>query len=394
MKKALLLSLIILLFGLAGRAPAAPKYGFMSFYTISGKVTGIAAAPAAGRTVIFYKGTPAVYTSATADATGAYRLNASSNLDLLPLKVGETCEVAVVKDSRGYGAGPVSFRLSGVGFDVAPDLTMAYETGVSTAAATVPGGAGKAPEPPPVVKLWFDKRLYQEVKEPTTGENMPFIVADRPSIRVEVSIADNYFLDKVESAGAYSVTVDPGSSYPALDVMAGSTAGRTVTLAGSEGGDKITAQSLEFNLTEPLSSEGDGKHLFVIKARSSGTVGLATSVTAYATVEVLGGPVRLVGTPVSYPSPFSISKQGTVTIQYQLSKNADVQIVLADISGRLTKALYFQSGQEGGSAGVNKATWDGRTDRGTLAGNGIYLGTIISRDDGRKLGALKLTIAD
>jgi hypothetical protein len=356
-----------------------------------------------GRYVAFYATEPdakaGAYSYDLVKPSKQFLLNTFS-MRLSALTVKGDYFVAIPNDNpsdpaNGYGADAVAVNISGTGLDtLSAPLVLGKGRGPLIIISTNEGFSPSL-EPPPVIKLWFDKRLYQQLKDPTTGDMMPFIVAERPNVRVEVTIADNYFLDKVESAGAYSVTVDPGSSYPALDVMAGSTAGRTVMAAGPGDSGKITGQSLEFNLPEPLSSEGDGKHLFVVKARSSGTVGgLATNVTAFATVEVLGGPVRIVGKPITYPSPFSISKQGTVTIQYQLSKKADIEIVFADISGRITKTFFFLSGQEGGNAGVNKVTWDGRTERGTLAGNGIYLGTIVSREDGRKLGTVKLPVVD
>jgi hypothetical protein len=394
------LSLIVILLGLimiglpasAVKVSMAPRSTvFYAIYEIlGGAKSPVAGVTVANRLVVLYDpdssgNIATLYGYSYIGGDGKFAIDPFL---IKPLTVGQTCQAAICRGDDGYGSNPLAITVSGIGFDkLSSDLVLGFGLGPLSPAGLI--------EPAPNIKLWFDKRLYQVLKDPTTGENMPFIVSERPNVRVEFSIADNYFLDKVESAGAYSVTVDPGSSYPELDVMAGSAAGRMITAAGPPDSGKITAMSMEFNLPQPLSAEGDGKHLFVVKARSSGTVGgLATGATAYATVEVLGGPVRIVGDPICYPSPYSISKHGRVTIQYRLSKAADIEIVFADIAGRLTKTLYFPSGQEGGSAGVNKVTWDGRTDRGTLAGNGIYLGTIVAREEGRKLGKVKLPVVD
>ena len=154
---------------------------------------------------------------------------------------------------------------------------------------------------------------------------------------------------------------------------------------------QMQAFDLKYVFTEAVT---DGIHTFSISARTSGAKGIVGVTTEMATVEVLGGPLRLVGTPITFPSPFSISKQGRVTIQYELSANAAVQIILVDISGQRIRNFVCESGAEGGSAGINKITWDGATDRGLKAGNGIYLGTILSRDDSRRLGSVKLSIVD
>jgi hypothetical protein len=59
------------------------------------------------------------------------------------------------------------------------------------------------------------------------------------------------------------------------------------------------------------------------------------------------------------------------------------------------KRVICQAGVgEGGHAGVNKVEWDGQTDQGYLAGNAIYVGTIISKDDNRLLGKVKMTLVD
>ncbi len=390
MKKTLTLSLLFLICGLAVSAQAVPKYGKMTLYTIMGTVNGIAEAPSAGRTVVFFRdrnddGSVSIYNVSTVDAVatagGNYKVSASANLELLPLKVGMTYHVAVVKDERGYGAGPVDFRLSGLGFDSAPNLTMALGAGVDLR-------RGETGEPNPDIQLWFGNRLYQP--KLVTADN-PFVITDQPSLKVNVSIGGGYALaDKISG---YSIKVDPDTS-TARDLALPETAmGSQIYASGvsATAPKQLTSMSLNYALTESLPS---GKHLFRVTAKSSGLLAAQSVSTLNATVEVIAGPVRLIGTPITFPSPFSISKDRTVTIQYTLSKNAAIEIILADISGRRVKNFVFESGAEGGSAGLNKATWNGATDLGSLAGNGIYLGTSVAKDEGRKLGSVKVTLLD
>ena len=388
MKK--LLAIIAVLIGIAALAGAA-QYSFLPVYSIVGNVNGITAAPSEGQTVVFFRDMTSydagLFSSDKVGAAGSsktankFLLNATSNPQMPALAVGGKYYAAVVQDANGYGAGPVEVTVSGTGYDLAPDMVMAMGAGVGAP------GAAKKTEPAPGIKLWFDKRLYQPAL--VTTDN-PFIVSSNPNISVQVEIADPYTL--ATDVADYSIIVDQGTAAQKSLALKAENITRKVYATGTAPEEnKISAMSLVYNLSEPLA---DGSHVFAATARSSGALGTASLATYLATVEVLGGPVRLIGTPITFPSPYSISKNGTVTIQYELSKNANIQIVFADISGRLTRNFTFQSGQEGGSAGINKVTWDGRTDRGTLAGNGIYLGTIISRDDGRKLGTVKLPIVD
>jgi hypothetical protein len=65
---------------------------------------------------------------------------------------------------------------------------------------------------------------------------------------------------------------------------------------------------------------------------------------------------------------------------------------VVDSSARRVKKFSVFKGEEGGKAGLNRITWDGKADMGTMAGNGIYLVTIIDRGAREILGKLKLVI--
>ena len=161
---------------------------------------------------------------------------------------------------------------------------------------------------------------------------------------------------------------------------------------------EMKAFTLEYQFDD-VDKLDTGEHNIVISASSSGSQGTAGTKTLNATVEVMGGPLRLVGTPITYPSPFSIKAQGTVTIQYGLSKDAQIEIYIVGVGGQRIKRFpdttySMAPGTEGGSAGINKISWNGKTDQGYLAGNGIYVGTIVARDENRLLGKFKLTVVN
>lgn len=71
-----------------------------------------------------------------------------------------------------------------------------------------------------------------------------------------------------------------------------------------------------------------------------------------------------------------------------------MDIYIYSPAGELIKKFYCSSGNEGGSQGLNKVSWDGNLDTGGRIGNGTYLGTIISKKDNHLLGKFKLNVFD
>jgi protocatechuate 3,4-dioxygenase beta subunit/uncharacterized protein YegP (UPF0339 family) len=256
-------------------------------------------------------------------------------------------------------------------------------------------------EPKPTIKIWFSQRLYQKA---LVEKGQKFVTSSKPEINIEVSINDPYTLPN--DVSGYSITLDPDTPNSKTYNLSAQNITKKVYAAGyqpaafkamavsseeTKEAEKIQSYSLQYTITDEIS---DGSHVLSFTARSSGLAGIASVQTESASIEVMGGPLRMFGAPLTYPSPFSISKQNTVTIQYNLSANAKIDIYITGVSGMRIKKFSIDAGSEGGTAGLNKVTWDGRTDQGFLAGNAIYVGTIINRDDGKLLGKFKLTIVD
>jgi hypothetical protein len=104
-----------------------------------------------------------------------------------------------------------------------------------------------------------------------------------------------------------------------------------------------------------------------------------------------GGPIRIVDFPLVFPSPFSVIRDKKVVIQYTLSKASNIEILIVGMSGEIIKKISCASGEEGGLGAINHVVWDGRRDWGSLIGNGVYMGIIISKDRNKVLGNFKLT---
>jgi len=127
---------------------------------------------------------------------------------------------------------------------------------------------------------------------------------------------------------------------------------------------------------------------------ASDEAGNASLVTMETTV--LTGGVQVVGVPLNYPNPFrplSGGSDSNTVIQYMLSDDAPVTIIMYDITGQEIRRWSFPAGMKnGGQAGVNQIVWDGRSMFGEVAGNGMYVYKIISGD--KAIGTGKLVIRD
>ncbi|MDD5382370.1 MAG: hypothetical protein PHH60_01805 [Candidatus Margulisbacteria bacterium] len=295
-----------------------------------------------------------------------------------PVTAGKSYKIAISRGADNYGSNPLDVTITGHGFEQLPaNLVLAY--GVGPKEPTLPGT-----EPRPQIKLWFGNRLYQPG---VYTKATPFVVTETPNIQAKISIPAPFSVSN--QITDYSIMVDPDSSKAKTLALSSSNMTAQAMAAG-----ELKGFTLEYAMKEEEKLES-GEHTFQVRAMSSGTQGGSpTSTTYLATVEVIGGPLRLIGTPITFPSPYSISKHKTVTIQYGLSANANIEIYIIGVGGQRIKHYVINAGGEGGSAGVNKLIWDGRTDQGYLAGNAIYVGTIVARDENRLLGKFKLTVVD
>lgn len=82
---------------------------------------------------------------------------------------------------------------------------------------------------------------------------------------------------------------------------------------------------------------------------------------------------EVVGPIVNYPNPFRPLKGETASIAYTLTKDAQITLYIHDIRGTVLWKRTYEPFEEGGKAGYNEITWNGKSDFGEVVGNGIYI---------------------
>jgi hypothetical protein len=128
-----------------------------------------------------------------------------------------------------------------------------------------------------------------------------------------------------------------------------------------------------------------GSHTIVIEADDN----LGTTARLTASGLKVYSDLTIQGRPMNYPNPFKPASEAT-KINYQLSKDADVKLMIYDLSGRLVYSQVYSAGSEGGKAGENNPAWDGKNFTGIYVGNGVYVYYLTA--GGRPLGSGELSV--
>lgn len=368
---------LIFCFWLSAGAEALNLYP--AIYWIAGSVSGPSGVDVNGRQVVFFK-EPLVNNQIVgvyadditgpeglSGQSGQYILNALEGfgMDLAP----GTYYAAVVKGEDNYGADPVEVMVTGNGYDFAPELVLAYGAGP---AAPTPGA-----EPAPSIRAWFDNRLYQSTIYGLEEDKKRFYVSETGDVKIEVDIPDPYQLDR---SASYALSIqNPDGMVESFDLSA--VPGFRVSAA--------EAKPLVIDTPYPktlTAAEEELNYIFTFNARSAGIFGPPAETTLVAAVTVSGGPVRLIGELLTYPSPVHLKTDNKVTFQYMLNRGANIDLFVFDASGRVVKKI-----SESASAGINKVEWDLITDQGQRVGSGIGVVTLVSSKDNRLLGKGKFT---
>jgi len=203
---------------------------------------------------------------------------------------------------------------------------------------------------------------------------------EKPSIAIRIDGSKPYPGDALSATPKIEITVTSTNTVQAINLKVGSVSAALV-LTGSAG---------KFYATHEVTAAlADGTHCLTIEA--------ADNYNNVTTLEILplyvqsAGVVTIQGLPLNYPNPFDPGTQKTY-LGYNLSKSANVAINIFDLSGNLVAKKSYLSGQPGGSASYNEVSWDGKSDSGNYAGNGVYIYLIIADGALAQNGKGKITV--
>src|SRR3989338_1447975 len=101
------------------------------------------------------------------------------------------------------------------------------------------------------------------------------------------------------------------------------------------------------------------------------------------------------------PNPFSPSRKVESTrIAYDLLEDADIEIIIFDITGRSVRKLTANVGEKtglvckGGARGYNEVVWDGKNESGNYVGNGAYPYIIFKKGEKKQLASSQIAVLD
>jgi len=94
----------------------------------------------------------------------------------------------------------------------------------------------------------------------------------------------------------------------------------------------------------------------------------------------IAGHLGVSGRPKNVPNPFRPRHRETTTIIYTLTDDADISLIIYDITGRPIWQRRFLAKTMGGSVNENRVEWNGKSDFGEYAPNGAYIYLITSGD--------------
>lgn len=202
-----------------------------------------------------------------------------------------------------------------------------------------------------------------------------------------------------------SIKIDGIKPYPGDPISATPIIEITVTASNAVQSIKIALDSSPTDLTfaqvdnkyyathevttPPLT---DGIHGITIEAFDIS--GEATTFEVYPLYVQSVADVTIQGIPLNYPNPFDPGDTNTPTtkIGYTLSKPANITLRIFDLAGNLIVKKDYSSTEQGGRAGYNEVTWDGKSDSGNYVGNGIYIYLIIADGKVVQNGKGKMTV--
>lgn len=188
-----------------------------------------------------------------------------------------------------------------------------------------------------------------------------FSTQEKPDVNITIDGVKPYPGDPISSTPSFAITATTSNSVVSGRIRI---AALQSALTFSQSGNIYTAA---YTVTSPLS---DGRRAVTIEVTDN------YSNTRTFEVQPLyvqsADKVAIEGFALSYPNPFDPGLQ-PAAIGYTLSKPAEIKLNIFDLGGNLIKAQSYSADSNGGRAGYNEVTWDGKGSAGNYVGNGIYI---------------------
>ena len=366
---------------------AQAQHIYLRMYWIVGEVADPDGVGTEGRWAVFYRDDPA--NAYSDDLVGIMGLSGRANQDMhngyedwrMVIEPG-IYKCATVKGYKNgalvddYGANPVDVLITGLGYDVHPTLTLIKGGGIAPPGPR-PNPAWLAALLPKIENIKFGDRKWQPA---LVAQGEDFVIDEAPIVSAKISSQSPLRTESIMmilNAGlADSKNFSVSSSH-------------YTAIKGSQ------QAPTEINFIFDFAKEGQKLPAGQQKLTITGANDFG-STEEVCTVKIMAGEVEVIGIPIAYPSPLHLRTERLVTLQYGLTKNADIDLYIFDIAARIVKKISCARGMPGGQAGAaanpNKVTWDLITDQGSLAGAGIYLYNIVDPHRNRVLSKGKITL--
>jgi len=216
---------------------------------------------------------------------------------------------------------------------------------------------------------WYVSSSYKGTEIKSKTQNF-YINSIGPTISAKIgnnTLANDAIISPTDTL-TVDLSDDNGVSPETIAIAIDGTNITGAQISAKDTANKAVAASLKMSLKE-------GTHTVKITAKDA--LGKENSIS-YSGIKTYSGKARVLAKPMNYPNPFKPSSGSPTTINYSLSDNADIKIMIFDLAGRMVWQNSYPSGSTGGKVGENEVTWDGKSSAGQIQGNGAYLYTIIS----------------
>ncbi|MBU0629799.1 MAG: hypothetical protein KKC80_02640 [Candidatus Margulisbacteria bacterium] len=197
----------------------------------------------------------------------------------------------------------------------------------------------------------------------------------------------------VWSFAPWLLTLEPASGYNIAPIR--------VKISGAN-----FLSSTTVRLTHPGQSDIPGTNMTIGASEIYCDFNIAGALTGLWTVEVadINGLVGIlpdgfevksfaydIALILNSPNPFDPAREST-TIMYKLNSDANVTAVIFSMTAdRLWRRDYL-AGTNGGRSGDNSLVWNGISDFGEMASNGVYLVHVIDKSSGKTLARGKVAV--